>query len=133
MIDLESLNVKRTFNFSGAVEDYRKLDNSFKIGVVRALFINKGGKYGDSATVIITYNDGNNLHDVGVNLPKHQLTNVEKLLNDYDMIDMINNYGLSIEPTRYHSNKYEIDGYTVNWINTPNELKELVKSNDIQF
>lgn len=134
MINLNELNNGRKFTFSTANNIvYKKLiDCDFDVAIVRAVYINEG-VYGETATAIVTYSRGSDLYTIGVNLPQHQLKNVKKILNDYDFVDLINSLGLSIKPIKYHSNKYNKDCMTLEWVYTSSDLKDVVEKNEIPF
>lgn len=134
MLDLNELNGGKKFYFDEEIKDYKKLkDCEMEIGVIRALYINKGTLYGDSATAIVTVLEGNDLVSFGVNLPKHQVKNVEKILNDDDMINAINQLALSIKPRKYKAKNYNKDCYTVDWLNTPKELRSTIMDKEVAF
>lgn len=137
MLNLESLNGKK-FNFTveeGKKLEYMKLaDVDFKEAIVRSLYINRGGLYGDSATAVVTYlKDDGSIKTIGVNLPKHQLKNVESILDDEETVDAINSKNLSIKPRKYHAKSYNKDAYTVEWAWTSKELKKEVSDEELPF
>lgn len=133
MIDLNTLNGKRKFYYNDGVEDYEKLGKWFDVGVVRGCYINRGGLYGDSCTIIITYLDNERLITKGVNLPKHQLKNIERILDDDETIDVINGLGLSVKPVSYIPKGYKKECYTLEWVNTPKELRKKIEDSEVNF
>lgn len=135
MLDLNELNGGKKFFYDTEIKEYKKLKDcdNMELGVVRALYINKGTLYGDSATAIVTTLNGNDLVSFGVNLPKHQVKNVEKILNDDDMINAINQLALSIKPRKYKAKNYNKDCYTVEWLNTPKELRSTIMDKEVAF
>lgn len=137
MIDLKELNGGKRFSFNIDSKDldYEKLaDTTFNVAVVRSVYINRGGLYGDSATAVVTYlDDKGNLIYKGINLPKHQNKNIERILADDDTIDLINRLGISISKRKYRSKAYNRDCYTVEWLSTPKELRDKINEGELPF
>lgn len=132
MLDLKKLNGGSRFDYQEKVETYVKLDNLPGESIVRALYINDT-KYGKSATAIVTYWDKDHFTTLGVNLPRHQVKNVELVLGDDDCIYNINSANLSITPHKYHSNTYNKDCFTIKWDNTSKELYAKFLDSEVEF
>ena len=132
MLDLKQLNGGSRFDYQEKVDTYVKLDNLPGESIVRALYTNDT-KYGKSATAIVTYWDKDHFTTLGVNLPRHQVKNVELVLGDEDCINLINSAQLSITPSKYHSNTYNKDCFTVKWDNTSKDLYDKFLDSEVQF
>lgn len=137
MIDLKELNGGKRFTYDTTERElkYEKLaDTNFNVAIVRSVYINHGGIYGDSSTAIVSYlNEKSELITIGVNLPKHQNKNIERILDDDDTIDAINRLGLAISKRKYRSKAYNKDCYTVEWLSTPKDLKQSVTDKELPF
>lgn len=132
MLDLKKLNGGSRFDYQEKVETYVKLDKLPGESIVRALYTNDT-KYGKSATAIVTYWDKDHFTTLGVNLPRHQVHNVELLLGDDDCINLINGSQLSITKVAYHSNTYNKDCFTVKWDSTSKKLYETFLDSQVDF
>lgn len=136
MLNLNELNGGKRFTFDlGDQEiEYKKLNEcGFDVAIVRSVYINRGGLYGDSATALVSFLKDGKVINEGVNLPKHQVKNIEKILDDDETINAINQLGLSIKPRKYRSTKYNKDCFTLEWVLTPKELKKAVQEVELPF
>ena len=77
-----------------------------KVYVVQALFINKKSRFGD-APIIVT-------DDYMVNAPKHLLETVQRMLEDTELINLINERKVGF--TIYGYNGRNGKGYSVEWV-----------------
>lgn len=84
----------------------RGLDEAY---VVRMLYINKKGKFGDNPVVVTD--------DHLVNLPSHLLETVKDILTDAPSISMINNGEVGFKIYQYN-NQFG-DQYSIEWIDIP--------------
>lgn len=132
MLDIKKLNGGSRFDYQEKVEKYVKLDKVPGESIVRALYTNDT-KYGKSATAIVTYWDNDHFTTLGVNLPRHQVHNVELVLNDEDCINLINSAQLSITPAKYHSNTYNKDCFTIKWDSTSKDLYDKFLDGEVDF
>lgn len=68
-----------------------------KTFILRAAHINRGGKYGATATFIVSDNDT----VFGINAPSHMVGSVEDILNNNDYIDQIDNGNAGVKVYAY--------------------------------
>mgnify|MGYP001472028153 FL=1 len=91
--------------------EYKNLKELFEDGkteiLIKGLFINTKGYYGDSPVAIA---EGYN-----INLPGHLLDTVKEMLTDSELIEMINNDRVGINIYQYTSKKWG-SNYSVNFI-----------------
>lgn len=75
---------------------------------VRAIYINKKSKYGESP-VIVTSNEL-------VNLPKHLTDTVKEMLADSELVTSINNHTFGFQIYTYETSNRKELCYSVNWV-----------------
>lgn len=108
-MSISKLNKGSKFKFqykSENVEYFKLADFVTRFGLgtqftIRAAHINRDGKYGPSATLIVTDNNGN---VYGVNCPKHMIESVEFILNTTEYIDDIDNQHAGMVTYEYTDN-----------------------------
>lgn len=76
---------------------------------VKALYINKKSKFGDSPCVVIN-------EDITVNLPKHLLDTVIDMINDEECVNAINNNEVKFKIYSYNDNTFNKTCYSVSWL-----------------
>lgn len=74
---------------------------------VRGALISKGGKYGDSASLI--------LDDCFMNIPNHMIDDVKELLGDQDAIDQVEAGKLAVSIYEYEDRNGAIQR-SIKWI-----------------
>lgn len=79
-----------------------------KVHKLYGLFVTKGGKYGDNASAI--------LEDKFVNISQSYLEEVKDILADEDAIQYIKDGHAGIIFSKFHSDKYDKDGYSVEFV-----------------
>ena len=72
------------------------------------LFISKGGKYGDSASAILS--------DKFVSISNSYLEEVQNVLNDNEAVEEIKQGKVGIKFTKFHNKKYNKDGYAIEFV-----------------
>lgn len=72
------------------------------------LFISKGGKYGDSASAILS--------DKFVNISNSYLGEVKDVLDDDEAVEEIKQGKAGIKFTKFHNKKYNKDGYAIEFV-----------------
>ena len=102
-----------TFN-QGENVTYMSLEDLFnmsenKIYPVKALYINKKSKFGDSPVIVIN-------EDTSVNLPKHLLNTVIDMINDEECVNAINNDEVKFVVYRYYEPNYKRNCYSISWL-----------------
>lgn len=113
-MDFESLN-KRKFSVNTDGFGYASLADLFNnngadmVYIVRAIYINTKGKFGD-APVIATDKEF-------VNLPKNCLSICNTILASPEAIQAINNGECGVKIRPYHSKTYNKDCYGVDFVN----------------
>lgn len=97
--------IPKDFEYASLHDLYNQNGKDF-VYDVRAMYINKKSKFGESP-VIATSNEL-------VNLPKHLTDTVKEMLIDDDCVNAINNhvFGFTIYPYESGTNVY----YSVNWV-----------------
>lgn len=73
------------------------LDKVFKL---RAAHINHGGRYGDSATLIVTAMDDDKAV-FGINTPSHMVNLVQEILDSAEFIDEIDSQRAGVQAYEY--------------------------------
>ena len=76
---------------------------------VKALYINKKSKFGDSPCVVIN-------EDITVNLPKHLTETVIEMINDDECVAAINNNEVKFKIYSYNDNTFNKTCYSVSWL-----------------
>jgi len=114
------LNKTKKFTFTAdkdfpyvSLKDLLQAENGDleKIYTVRALYINNRSKYGEQPLIAID--------DAYVNIPKHLIADVKKILDSDEMIDAINagKCGFKVRP---YEDRNGAGRYSIDWI----DLKE---------
>lgn len=100
-----TFEIPKEFTYSSLHDLYNNNGADF-VYDIRAMYINKKSKFGDSP-VIATSNEL-------VNFPKHLTDTVKEMLTDSEVIDAINNhvFGFQIYTYTDGTNVY----YSVNWV-----------------
>lgn len=80
-------------------EDFVKRFGCDKVFILRACHINRGGRYGDSATMIVT--ESTNSPAIGINAPSHMVDLITEILNSKDYIDDIDNQRAGVQAYSY--------------------------------
>lgn len=75
---------------------------------VLGLFTNNGGKFGTEPVAIV---DG-----FLVNLPRHLLDAVQQMLDSDEIVQYIKDGHVAFKIYEYHSNKYNRDAYSIEWL-----------------
>lgn len=75
---------------------------------VLGLFTNNSGKFGTEPVAII---DG-----FLVNLPRHLLDAVQQMLDSDEIIQYIKDGHVAFKIYQYHSNRYNRDAYSIEWL-----------------
>ena len=112
---LNKANGNKKFDFTqfeGAkytsLKDLYEENGSEKVYMLKALYINTKGKYGDSPVALINgYN---------VNLPNHLLDTINLFIDSLDMVEAINNNEVGFTIYKYTDNKYGKECYSVSWV-----------------
>ena len=78
------------------------------IYLLRALFINKKSKYGDSPVVVTD--------DFLVNAPNHLTETVKAMIADGELVDAVNNGEIGFKIYTYTTKKYNGNFYGIEWI-----------------
>ena len=76
---------------------------------VKALYINKKSKFGDSPSVVIN-------EDITVNLPKHLLDTIIDMINDEECVNAINNNEVKFKIYSYNDKTFNKTCYSVSWL-----------------
>lgn len=79
-----------------------------KVFIVRGLYINTKGVYGDNPTVV--------LDKYFVNLPKHLLNTVKEMRQDNEVTEGINNGKVGFKIYEYTQESYRRKCYSVIWV-----------------
>lgn len=101
-------------NFLKASQVYEEQGNiqGFDGWELVTAFINKQSKYGAHPVVGIIFKNT----PVWVDLPEHTLDVIETIMSDKDLIDGVNNRECWFKITKFHSRKYNKDGYGIEFI-----------------
>lgn len=119
---LNKANGNKKFDFTqfeGAkytsLKDLYEENGSEKVYMLKALYINTKGKYGDSPVALINgYN---------VNLPNHLLDTINLFIDSLDMVEAINNNEVGFTIYKYTDNKYGKECYSVTWVDSVNRAE----------
>ena len=76
--------------------------------IVRGLYINKKGKYGDAPVAIS--------EDFSINLPSHLCDTVTEMLQDKELVEAINAGKFGLEVYSYVPKGYKKTCYSVKWV-----------------
>ena len=93
--------------------DYHKLSefaadaNTDKVFNIRGFFIGQGTQYGKSPVVVTDF--------CYINLPKHMLDTVEKIMNDDETVDEINRGEAGFKIYSY-TDKYNKTSYSISFV-----------------
>ena len=93
---------------------YKKLEELYKenkdgVYIVRMFYTNKKSLYGENEVVVTD--------DYIINLPKHLTETVEKIVNNKEYLELINEgkFAFNIYEYEYKQGKEVKKGYSVNW------------------
>jgi len=113
---IDGLN-KGTRKFNYEITDrhvYKKLGELYKenkdgVYIVRMFYTNKKSLYGENEVVVTD--------DYIINLPKHLTESVEKIVNNEEYLELINEgkFAFNIYEYEYKLGKEVKKGYSVNW------------------
>lgn len=76
--------------------------------IVRGLYINKKGKYGDAPVAIS--------EDFSINLPSHLCDTVTEMIQDKELVEAINAGKFGLEVYEYVPKGYNKTCYSVKWV-----------------
>lgn len=76
--------------------------------IVRGLYINKRGKYGDAPVAIS--------EDFSINLPSHLCDAVTEMICDRELVEAINAGKFGLEVYEYIPKEYKKTCYSVKWV-----------------
>lgn len=107
--NLPYVTLKRLYTDNGE-------DGVYAIG---AIFINKKSKFGEAPVVPIMDMDAETGEIKAValcNLPRHLLEICVEMMRDDEAVDAIKAYKVGFTIRKYHSNVYNTDAYSVDWV-----------------
>ena len=94
--------------------EYRSLHDLFNnngadfVYEIKAMYINKKSKYGESPVIATT--------DYFVNIPSHLTDTVKEMIKDAEAVDTINNGHLGFQIYTYETKHRKELCYSVNWV-----------------
>ena len=117
MFDFESLNKDYSSPFTYAMREdapfvkISDLDTEKTYTLVN-LYINTKSKYGAHPVAGIADDNG-----IWVSLPNHLTDTAKAILSNTEAIEAINNKKCGIKARKFHSDKYNRDGYSISFVN----------------
>lgn len=117
MFDFESLNKDYSSPFTYQMKEdapfvkISDLDEK-EVYTLAILYINKKSKYGDHPVAGIKENDG-----TWISLPSHLVDTAKAILDNKEAIEAINKGECGIKVRKFHSDKFNRDGYSIDFVN----------------